>query len=1007
METSAEPGTVLVSDYTYQLVAGQFTWKALGEIMVKGVSQAIAVYRPLAPLATETNQLYILGSLETAIPMIGREYEFNVLRKAIEGLYEDRGALVLMSGEAGIGKSFLINEAHHYFLRQGAILAASKESTEGSDASLSWLQGRCRSYYSESPFSVWNDLLQNWLGNYAPDSVDAIKERLYLEFSTLFGDQVGDYYPYLATILSLPLEDAFAEKVKHLGAEGLQLQFFRTIRSWLAARAAIKPIVIVLSDMQWADSTSMELLKHCLPLTDDAPVLWVLTYRPDRASPAWEFQHYVETHYPHRLTMLELAPLDYAQCQSFITTIFGKQALPEEIQLLIYKNSEGNPYYVLELLRSLIENGSLVHDSESGCWKMAAALTHLHVPASLQGLLQARIDGLRADERHVLQLASVIGTTFWFNVLEFLVAPAFPLKQYLSALQRANLVFERGRMQQLGMEYSFNTKLVQDAAYEGLLSTQLSAIHLQVAEYFEQELDPLLQKQYEGFIAFHYRRAGNPNKELFYTMRAAERALEVYANAEALDHCQRALILLEEMDEKSKNEDARYVILTQRFEVLKMRHLLYYVLGNMEAGDADAKALLTLAEKMKDDPAWLVDALLVQPEVTRFESKDTLDDGSALAEQALNLALQLGDQHREMNSLMAIGSLQLVKQDHRWQETWDKALALSRALGDTRAEANLLIAIGSAYGIDSLDRNMEYLQAAMTVSQKLDDKRTELRLLGVFGDQFERNGDYYRWLTEFEQPRLTISRQIGDRIEEGFALMACGQIKALYLGDYSAGLVEVEELLRITENLTSRLYPLLRLTQIQVEMGKYDDALENLEVARPISEQAVNFIGRAGFSLVASILFNTIGGEENFKKVVDFSNQVFELVNSEKVSRQYAIGAACSASIAHLGLAALSEDEAVREDHLRQAIESSQHALNLFNQFGFLQIIECSTEEIFYRHSQALAANHRKVEAREMVERSYGEMMRKYEMIPASSPFRKTFLEIHLHRQISQAAALP
>jgi tetratricopeptide (TPR) repeat protein len=237
--------------------------------------------------------------------------------------------------------------------------------------------------------------------------------------------------------------------------------------------------------------------------------------------------------------------------------------------------------------------------------------------------------------------------------------------------------------------------------------------------------------------------------------------------------------------------------------------------------------------------------------------------------------------------------------------------------------------------------------------------------------------------------------------------MHCGQIKALYLGDYSAGLAEVEESLRITENLTSRLYPLLRLTQIQVEMGKYDEALANLAMARPISEQAVNFIGRAGYSLVASILYNAIGGVENFKKVLDISTQVFELVNSEKVSRQYTIGAACFSSIANLGLAALAKDENARDAYHKQALDSTHHALDLFNQFGFVQIIECSTEEIFFQYSQALAANHRKVEAREMVERSYSEMMRKYEMIPASSPYRKTFLEIRLHRQISQAAAQP
>lgn len=1007
METSAEPGTVLVSEFTYRLVSNRFVWEDLGEITVKGVSQPIAVYRPLKPLAHEVSPFYEVGSLEAAIPLIGREEEFEILRQKIESLYDGRGALVLISGEAGIGKSYLINEAYHYFLRHAALLEATKTKQESWTMPLTWMIGRCRSYNQETPYSMWADLLQNWLGEHTSNSPQALQEMLYPEFVTLFGDQVGDYYPYLAAFLSLPLEGAFAEKVKHLDAEGLQRQIFRTVRAWLAAALARGPIVIVFSDVQWADTSSIELLKACLPLADDLAVLWVLTYRPDRTSPAWELQHYVETQFPHRLTLINLEPLNDEQCQAFIRVIFGEGVVPEETQQLIYKNSEGNPYYILELLRSLVENGSLVRDSETGRWKMPVPLPTLNVPASLHGLLQARIDGLRPDERHVLQLASVIGTTFWYNVLEALVAPSFPLRQHLSALQRANLIFERSRVPQLGMEYSFSTKLVRDAAYEGLLSTQLSAYHLKVAEYFEQQLNPVLQRQYEGLIAFHYRRAGNPNKELFYTLRAAERAMEVYANAEALEHCQRALVLLDEMESKSRNEEARYVILTQRFEVLSLRQRLYYALGNIEAGDADAKALLALAEKMKDDLAWQVDALLRQPEVMRFENRDTLDVGLSLAEQAFSLALQMGDKYREMNSLIAIGNLFLLKHDLRWKETWDRALALSRELGEVRAEANILLAIGSAYGIDSLDLSKEYLQAALQVSQKLDDKRTELRLLSMLGEQFERNGDYYRWLSEYEQPRLEISRQIGDRIAEGFALMHCGQIKALYLGDYENGLAEIEQALRMTESLTSRLYPLLRLIQIQTELGRYDEALANLELAGPISEQTVNYIGRAGFSLVAAILYNAIGGEKNSRQALEMTAQVYELVNNEKVSRQYAIGASCLSSLAHLKLAELTQDEGLRQEFLRQALECSQRAVDQYNQFGFVQIIECSSEEVLFRHSQALAAHRRKVEAREMVERSYAEMMRKYEMIPASSPYRKTFLETRLHQEISRAAALP
>ena len=148
METSAQPGTVLVSEFTHHLVTAQFTWRELGEIMVKGVSQPIAVYQPLAPLVVDASPLYVMGSLETAIPMIGREKEFEVLRQAIEGLDDGRGGVVLISGEAGIGKSFLVNEAHHYFLRHRALLAASQDSGDLFRDALAWQKGRCRSYHS-------------------------------------------------------------------------------------------------------------------------------------------------------------------------------------------------------------------------------------------------------------------------------------------------------------------------------------------------------------------------------------------------------------------------------------------------------------------------------------------------------------------------------------------------------------------------------------------------------------------------------------------------------------------------------------------------------------------------------------------------------------------------------------------------------------------------------------------------------------------------------------------
>lgn len=1017
METSAEPGTVLVSENTYRLVETKFTWQPLGQMAVKGASQPVAVYRPLDPLpeAELAEDLAAYGLLPA---LTGRKDELQALQRCIEDLFGGRGGIVVLTGHKGMGKSFLLTQVQHQFAWQAARLAEAQAGEEAAwtppahstpaYTSLTWLRGTCRSYDQAWPFSMWLDMLQRWLGVRPEDPQEEKQARLLERSQTVWGEQFDRYYPYLATFLKLPLEEAYAERVRYLDAEGLQQQFFSTMRSWIEELARRGPLVLTFADLHWADVSSLELLRYCLPLCDSEALLWLLMFRPERASPAWELQHAVETEYPHRLTVVDLPPFSEAESREMIEQLIGPQALSEKTSALLIHKVEGNPYYIREILHALIAQGVLERDAQTGTWRETRSPTSLDLPDSLQSLLLERIDRLAPDERRVLQLAAVMGSVFWRSVVEAMVGESNQVRKHLTALQRAQLIQERGQVPLLEMEYSFTSSLVRDVAYESLLSPQRAAYHLKVAEYLEDKVGFETRMHYASLIAYHYRGAGNHKKELFYTLEAAEQARGLYANAEAYEHYSHAIALLDEMEAQASGEEQLYAMRAKRFEVLNGRSRVCYLLGDISAGDADARALLELARQMPDDPIILVDALLNQPEVHNPGTRHELETGLALAQEALSLAQQHGDQRREMESLQATGGLYHLLRDPRWRDASEHALVLARQIGDLRAEVHLLLRIGSTYGADDLGRNQEYLEAALAVCQQLDDKGTEMHLIKALSPQFERSGDYYRLLTEYEQKLLQLSRETGNRLAEAQALSFCAQIEGLYLGDYKAGLAEAEEAQRILEGTAKWMFPLLRVAHLQAALGQYAEAQATIERARPFAERNVYDLGRAALDLVQVILCNAVRDEERLRSALELTGRITRMVDENLISRQYQMAAACEATSAHLGLAELlrrrGAEAGETQHHLQQALAASQSAVEIYRQFGFVQVVECTSEEILFRRSLALDATGYDEEAAECLQQAYAEMHRKHALIPEDSRFRTTYLEnIRLHREIQAA----
>lgn len=1004
MESAADTGTVLVSENTYNLTKPLFTWQLLGEINVKGVSRPIAVYRPLAP-SFEEDQLSRIQVSGASPPLIGRQDEVQKIQKCIEDLYDGRGQILMVVGDKGMGKMYLLNEVHQSYLHQEALWKECKPGGENNKLEKptstphipKWIRGRCRSYDQSWTYSMWVDLLFNWLEAQQDESKEIVRDRLRTNSESLWGAGLAEHYPYLAVFLSLPLEDHFSEKIKHLNAEELRQRIFLSIRSWAEAMAQREPLVLVFANLQWVDTSSLELLKYCLPLCDQESIFFALLFRPDRESPAWELRHYVETEFPHRSIGMDLAPFTNAQSNEFINWLVGSGSLTEEERGLIYKTSEGNPYYIYELVNTLIVRGSLVRDRDTGQWKTLFPITSLDLPDNLHRLLLSRIGRLIPEERYILQIASVIGMTFWFNVLQAVAVEAKVLKADLAALQRAQMIQESERIPNLGMSYTFKTTLVRDAAYDSLLNTQRVIYHQKVADYLENIPNTEVIVGYYGILAYHYRYARQIKKELYYTLQAAEQAKGLYSNKEALERYNRALELLDEIEIKNLDHSAYSAIYSEKFEVLLGRSKVYYLMGDLGAGSKDARDLLPLAQQLSDDPAWMIDALLNQPIVSR----EDLEKNLAISKEALGLARKIGDRYREMNSLSSMAGIQFKLRNPSWKENAQQALDLARQLGDLKTEVGILLGLRDAYGVDDIPRSHEFLESALRKSESLNDKAIEMDLLAAIGPQFEREGNYYYHLSEYEQKRLRISREIGDRMTEGQSLMFCGQIQAIYLGDYEAGLALQEEALRIWEQTSSRLFPLLRIAQIQILLGQNRTAAATLELARPIGDQVIGDLGRAGLILVTAIFNNALGDADHLFKVFELEAQIERMVAENFISRQYLMVAACESTEAHLQLADLAVSDEDKQSHLDQALLTSEKALDIYKEFGFTQVIECTYEEILFRYSIALRISRKEAEADNYLELAYHEMMRKHDLIPPESNFRKTYLEnITLHREI-------
>jgi predicted ATPase/class 3 adenylate cyclase len=860
MEKAAEPGTVLVSENTYQLTQARFEWQALGEISVKGVSRPVAVYRPLRPRRGAARSLrletYGLSSL-----LIGRDREFSSLTSCVQAVRDGRGGVVLLTGSEGMGKSHLVATVRQHVARDEALLAEADKAFRP----LAWLWGQSHSYEQTWPYSMWLDMGRRWLGVREAEPSVELRERLREQCEVLWGEQMAEYYPYLARMLSLPLEEPFAQWVDGLGAEALRQSFFLTVSSWVEALARNGPVVLVFEDVHWADVASLELLEHCLPLCDRAGVLWVIMTRAtsdggvlaaDDASPAWNLSQRLEAAYPQRLVSLSLPPLTEDQSSEMIDRMIGPDALPAETRALLIEKAEGNPYYIEELIRSLIRAGILVQDGETCQWRVSPdtrlAGSHpasLDLPDTLRSLLLARMDDLAPEERRVLQVAAVIGAVFWENVLSELVGQESNVKECLVALQGAQFVRQVGRVPHLGVEYHFQSSLIRDAAYEGILSAQRVRYHQQVAEHLARPSGDGILAQYYGLVAYHFRCARERRRELFYTLSAAEHAQEIYANAEALEYYTRALRLLDELSQEEVVSLGR-LWHDWRLETLRGLGQVYYGTGRVTEAEGNFREAIALAKEMGADEEhplavtervrlyyWLGETLHWQHR--HEEQIEIAQEGLALLAQEAALteaALTEAPESVEtalMNQEIAVGYLSLGD-NARFQEYTQRTASFLEHLpySEELRPAYDHVAIMYAYDRKDLAEAKRWLDALEGFATLYHD----LRALGdahySAAGILDHSGDSYGAITRLRKA-LEIFDRIGDTKQKVWCLSRLVEI-FLSLGDLLAAEECTRAELDAAEKAKARgamAYAYWHLGQVRICEGAWEEAVEAVQEA--------------------------------------------------------------------------------------------------------------------------------------------------------------------------------
>jgi class 3 adenylate cyclase/tetratricopeptide (TPR) repeat protein len=589
VQSAAEPGTVVITDAVHRLVSGLFVVEDRGTPALKGIERPVQLYRVVQPSGVR-GRLDAGAATRGLTPFVGREDELRSLIHRWERTLDGEGQVALIVGEAGIGKSRLVQRFH--------------EQIAGTPHT--WVEAAAGAFFQNTPFYAVTEMLREllaWRGDEsAEEQLGQLEARLELA-----GLKPAEALPLIAPLLNLPLTAKYPPSA--LSPKQQRRRLLATLVEWVLGAARAQPTVIATEDLHWADPSTLELLQLLVEQGATARLLLLYTARPEFRAPWPPRAHH---------TQITLNRLSARNVRTMVEEVATHKALSEETIAAVVERTGGVPLFVEELTQVVLESGD-------------ARLTRHEIPVTLHDSLMARLDRL-GPAKEVAQIGSVIGSEFYFELLHAIHPLAEEeLQRALRKLADAELIYVHGIPPEAN--YTFKHALIRDAAYEALLRSRRKELHRLVARTIDEKFPALKERQPE-VLARHWTEAGETEPAIAEWSKAG-RAMETRsAFREALESYQQALALLNLLPDSPERDN-------RELELRQFVHgMLWLTKGPSEAETIDAtERAASLAEK-SGNVAQLIKSMAMRGNIA-LDSGD-LPAARRLADQALELALREG-----------------------------------------------------------------------------------------------------------------------------------------------------------------------------------------------------------------------------------------------------------------------------------------------------------------------------------------------------------------------------
>ncbi|MBI4766289.1 MAG: AAA family ATPase [Deltaproteobacteria bacterium] len=521
IEALAEPGTTYVTEETYQLAKGLFHFQPVGKKVVKGKEEPISVYKVLS--AKEDLYRPRLGSERLIYSrLVGRDNELNRLELQVMKAINGQGSVVNIIGEAGIGKSRLLAELKNREVMKRVTL----------------LEGRAVSIGKNLSFHPIIDLFKQWADIRNDDGETRAFDKLQVAIRRLFHEDYKEVLPFVAILMGMKLSGIHAQRVEGIEGEALNRLILKSVRDLVVKAAELSPLVVVIDDWHWADTSSVELLTSLFRLAETHRIVFINLFRPGYQETGDILAESLKDPPVNYYFEMILENLPEKISQTLIGNMLNLRDLPQAFITKIIERTGGNPFFIEEVVRSLIDEQVIL--PKGGRFQLTDKVSNISIPNTIEALLMARIDRLEEQTRDLIKEASVIGRSFFYRILEKVAYKIENIDVRLIYLQEIQLLLERLRIGEL--EYLFKHALAQEVAYESILPMKRKELHLRVAQAIEKVFDERLH-EFFGMLAYHYCQAESLEEAEVCLIKAGEEALRSSASDEALHYYEEALQL--------------------------------------------------------------------------------------------------------------------------------------------------------------------------------------------------------------------------------------------------------------------------------------------------------------------------------------------------------------------------------------------------------------------------------------------------------------------------------